>query len=370
MHIINLLAGLALSAASLIQAHDGSYINYSTVIGYFLQDDPATNATTFDYTTTNFGLINRTYPSDSSNTASLTQWQRFARQVSHLNRASPHNINYRVLFFGRHGEGYHNAAQTFYGTPAWNCYWAEVDGNGTAIWSDAHLDAAGTAQAQTAHAFWTHEFSVQHIPAPEKYYVSPLWRCLQTANVTFAGLRLPRGAAPFVPTIKHGLREGISIHTCDRRSTRAEIHAAFPDWPFERGFPETDQLWNGVTAETAGAQAVRSRAVLDDIFTADESTWISVTSHSGEIASILGVLGHQAFSLNTGAVIPVLVKAETVKGTTTTSALGWTVSPHCTAPPVTSINNGACVCQRGKAPVTTTLAGSGPTEEARVEVRK
>ncbi len=39
------------SAAGAIAAaaHASSYIQYSTVTGYFLQDDNSTNATTFDY---------------------------------------------------------------------------------------------------------------------------------------------------------------------------------------------------------------------------------------------------------------------------------------------------------------------------------
>lgn len=118
-----------------------SYINYTTVTGYFLQDDPATNATTFNFTTTNFGLINRTYPSDSTRPQkqNLTQWQRFARQVSLLNRNAPHGVEYKVLFMGRHGDGFHNDAQAYYGTPAWNCYYSIRDGNATVTWADAHL---------------------------------------------------------------------------------------------------------------------------------------------------------------------------------------------------------------------------------------
>ena len=267
---------------------------------------------------------------------------------------------------GRHGEGYHNAAQTYYGTPAWNCYWAEIDGNSTAVWSDAHLDDNGIAQAQIANIFWAHELSVQKIPAPQSYYTSPLYRCLQTANITFSGLNLP-ATQPFIPTIKHGLRESISIHTCDRRSNKTFIHDAFLEWPFEPGFPEYDELWNGVTAETSSSQNVRSKTLLDDIFSRDASTWISFTSHSGEIGSILTVLGHQPFSLNTGAVIPVLVKAEMMQEPSpTTSAQPWTVSPHCTSPPLTSISNGPCVCQSSAMPVTTTLPGSGPTYVARL----
>jgi hypothetical protein len=39
-----------------------------------------------------------------------------------------------VLFLARHGEGFHNIAESFYGTPAWNCYWAQRYGNGTITW--------------------------------------------------------------------------------------------------------------------------------------------------------------------------------------------------------------------------------------------
>jgi hypothetical protein len=39
-----------------------------------------------------------------------------------------------------------------------------------------------------------------------------------------------------------------------------------------------------------------------------------VTAHSGAITSILEVVGHREFGLQTGGVIPVLVKAERVPG--------------------------------------------------------
>lgn len=29
-------------------------------------------------------------------------------------------MQYKVLFIGRHGEGYHNAAESYFGIPAWN----------------------------------------------------------------------------------------------------------------------------------------------------------------------------------------------------------------------------------------------------------
>ena len=62
-------------------------------------------------TTTNFGLINRTYSATTSHPNDMTQWQKFAREVEALNGCAPSNTIYRVLFMGRHGEGYHNAAE-------------------------------------------------------------------------------------------------------------------------------------------------------------------------------------------------------------------------------------------------------------------
>jgi hypothetical protein len=121
---------------------DRRTFNYTTVTGYFLQDDSATNATAFDYvyspkspiyikklhvntelqTATNFGLINRTYDTDAvyDPDHDKTQWQRFAKFFAHLNQESGPHTQYKVLFMGRHGEGYHNVAESFYGTPAWN----------------------------------------------------------------------------------------------------------------------------------------------------------------------------------------------------------------------------------------------------------
>jgi broad specificity phosphatase PhoE len=221
---------------------------------------------------------------------------------------------------------------------------------------DAHLDDAGVEQAQVAHDYWQHEIDVQKIPYPQSYYTSPLTRCLQTANITFSGLDLPT-YSPFVPTVKELLREGISIHTCDHRRSKTYIEESFPDYKIEAGFSEYDELWNGVTAETSDAQDVRSRKWLDQIFVTDDHTWISVTSHSGEIASTLRVLGHQEFSLNAGAIIPVLIKAQFLPESDQppTTTVSWTASSHCTSPPKTSIESVSQGCKCTGATVTTPL---------------
>lgn len=81
-----------------------------------------TDASTFLYNATNFGLINQTYPNlpPVGGSDPPTQWQQFAQEVKRLQDQCEPGTDYKVLFMGRHGEGEHNAAEAYYGTPAWN----------------------------------------------------------------------------------------------------------------------------------------------------------------------------------------------------------------------------------------------------------
>ncbi|KAL8826890.1 MAG: hypothetical protein Q9191_003525, partial [Dirinaria sp. TL-2023a] len=310
-----------------------TYVNYTTITGYFLQDDLSTNASTFDFMATNFGLINRSYPNElniSGKKHNPTQWQRFAREVSYLNLHAPSDTEYKILYMGRHGDGLHNDAQAYYGTPAWNCYYSVRDGNGSVVWADASLSPLGISQAQAVHRFWASQLVGQRTPAPERFYTSPLTRCLQTANLTFDGLALQH---PFAPEVKELFREGISGHTCDRRGSKTYIHRAFPSYIIEPGFAETDPLWEALHGETNVDQDLRSKTVLDAVFSSSShkrETYVSITSHSGEIASLLRVLGHRVFPLNTGAVIPVLVRAQTIREIAPSMTASQPYTPICT----------------------------------------
>ncbi|KAF2227459.1 histidine phosphatase superfamily [Elsinoe ampelina] len=346
-------AATANPVASGISVDGGkAYIKYSTVEGYFLQDLNTTDPATFDYTAQNFGLLNRTYPSDTWFTTRFqTQWQRFSTHLSQLNTRSPPHITYKLLFLARHGEGTHNSAETFYTTPSWNCYYAQADGNSTTTWADATLTPSGESQSTRARNYWTRLLKEQRITPPGSFYVSPLTRCLQTADETWRDVPLP-GRRLYRPVVKEFLREGMSIHTCDRRSSRSVIRANFPGMRFEETFAENDTLWSGVVAETPSAQDYRSKLLLDDVWGRDRGQVLSFTSHSGETRSLLRVLGHVPFSLSTGSVLPVLVRGEKVRGRlgeVTTEP--WKESAWCTnGAPVTSVAGGACVCSNGVAP--------------------
>lgn len=83
---------------------------------------------------------------------------------------------------------------------------------------------------------------------------------------------------------------------------------------FEKGFSEPDPLWESDYREPRAARRHRLSLFLDDIFANDENVFLSLTTHSGAIASILEAIGHRSFALETGGVIPVFVKATKVQG--------------------------------------------------------
>lgn len=126
----------------------------------------------------------------------------------------------------------------------------------------------------------------QKIPTPEAYYASPLLRCLATANLTFSSLDLPKDR-PFIPLIKEKFREANGVHTCDRRSSKSIIQSHYPDWQIEVGFTEEDILWDPVLRESDLAQDQRAKEAFDEVFGAEKRTWISISSHSGQIAAAL-----------------------------------------------------------------------------------
>ncbi|MCJ1436982.1 hypothetical protein MMC27_006365 [Xylographa pallens] len=282
---------------------------YSTVTGYFLQDDAETDPKSFDYTAHNFGL--KAFSDVAEDVE--TRWQMFEDQLRNLNALDSPNVQYKILFLGRHGQGVHNVAEAQYGTSAWDCKWSLLETDGTLSWADAHLTALGVSQAEKAHDFWAEQFMDQKMPAPQSYYTSPLDRCLMTARATFSELELP-GGRPFVPTVKELLRETNGLHTCDRRSSKTYIRMHYPSYIIEPSLTENDELWSADFREPDSALDARLTILLDDIFQNDQNTWMSFTSHSGAIAGLLRVIGHRPFPLITGSVIPVLVKAEFVEG--------------------------------------------------------
>ena len=262
-------------------------------------------------TTLSLGLLNRTYGTDLQfdPDKKKTQWQRFEYFVQHLNEENPGKVKYTVIYLARHGQGYHNVMESLVGTAAWEATWARLDGNEEMTWADAHLTEYGLRQARDLNAFWKNAFSTEKVPMPERYYTSPLIRCLETVDGSFSGLDQPDDR-PFRPLIKEKLRERLGVHTCDRRSTLSSIKAVYPGYEIEAGFVEEDGLWDPEVRESLDAHVVRTKVLLDDIFSNEPGTFISVTAHSGTIHALYVATKHSEVWVEPGAVVPLLVRAE------------------------------------------------------------
>lgn len=75
-----------------------------------------------------------------------------------------------------------------------------LDGADGITWSDAVLTEVGQGQAKDVNGLWA-KLLPKGIPRPETYYVSPLTRTIQTADLSFKGLELPHDK-PYRPYIK------------------------------------------------------------------------------------------------------------------------------------------------------------------------
>ncbi|KAH7912935.1 histidine phosphatase superfamily, partial [Hygrophoropsis aurantiaca] len=228
---------------------------------------------------------------------SNNRWSNFSAQIAHLNTTASEGICYKVIFIGRHGQGFHNVGEAKYGTKAWDEYWAKMNGDGEIIWGpDPELTELGKEQARAAHAAWAAELPFK-IPLPEALYCSPLTRAIRTNVLTFEGIFADEGPKT---TIVENCREANGVHTCDKRRTLSYIKAEFPNLAIEPGFTEKDELWNPDTRETEAELEVRAKAVLDMIFDTNDGQYISITAHGGIARAFMRIVGHVDYGLPVG----------------------------------------------------------------------
>ena len=288
-------------------------LRFSVMTGFFLSE--SVQPGDFDPFQCDLGLVGPMGKQLSSAEENLRaeQWSTFSQHIQDLSDSSSDTTRYKLLYLARHGQGVHNVAESTYGTAEWERHYAKLDGApGIGEWMDAPLTPEGIRQAKDASNFWL-KFSERNITAlPQSYYVSPLDRCLATAGYTFGPLQLPKDR-PYKPVVKEMLRETMGVHTCDKRRTRSYIERSYPEVTIAEPFAEEDTLWDAHRRETNQNMDIRFRGLLRDIFMTDNNTHISLTAHSGAVASILRVLGHAPFRLKTGSVMAVFVKAENVQ---------------------------------------------------------
>lgn len=279
---------------NILQLRDLKYVptKYDVVQGLFKQTEEDTNDLKFDINEDNFGLKRD------------TSWDDVLNKIKDLNDNEDGEI-YKLFFLARHGEGYHNIAGDGYPERNWTCYWSIQYGNETMEWYDATLTDNGYDQVNTLSESWKKQLFTNNAPLPQSYYVSPMRRCLQTYNYTwFSILNDTR-----VPLIKEFARETYGIDSQSRRHNKTYIEHFVPSYKFEDGFTEEDELWEKDKNESSKHREYRATVLFNDIFSSDTSDIISITSHSGMVSSMLKALNHRKFSLKTGQMITVLVKA-------------------------------------------------------------
>lgn len=151
------------------------------------------------------------------------------------------------------------------------------------------------------------------MPLPGSIYTSPLARCLETTKLVYTPAYEQQGKE-FQPVVKECLREFLTSHTCDRRSSKTWIQETYPDYKIEKGFTEDDIYWHAEDdrVETLEEHIVRKQKLLEDIFAHDDSPFISFTTHSYAVSALLKVVGAHNFRVGEGVMVPLFVKAEKV----------------------------------------------------------
>ncbi|GAB1526564.1 Probable phosphoglycerate mutase pmu1 [Rhizoctonia solani] len=238
--------------------------------GYFLQTDLKAEPGTIGPNPDAFGLIDG---------GSKTCWSDFEAKITKLQQDAPPGTKYVVCWFGRHGQGWHNVGESKYGSKEWDEKWSLLNGDGEIIWGpDPELTDLGKLQASQAHQVWKTELARENpVPLPTRLFSSPFSRAALTLDITFSD---------------------ILTHKKDGSGLKPYVME--------------DELWTPDHRETVPEIDKRVKSALDEIIGSllkKEEIFISITAHSGMIASALRVLGHREYLLPTGGVIPLVIQA-------------------------------------------------------------
>lgn len=280
---------------------------FEAVPGFFLQTEKDTDDSLFRYTEQQLGR--------------KKLWPEIERELAELNRTAKPNECYKLLFCARHGQGYHNQVVLKYGIDEWNAKWNRLGTDGEVTYGpDAMLTELGIAQARENHDVWQEEIEKHGAPIPAKFFASPLQRSSWTAVYTWEGLK----PAEVPTTVVERLRETIGRNLCDKRSLKSTILERFGKYNFvcEDGFSEEDML-HSEAREPYQQQTVRvnrwcqtlfeedwdEKAQAVDKAKAEKEAIISTTTHAGTIRLFIVVFGHRRFTISTGGMVPIVVKA-------------------------------------------------------------
>lgn len=264
-----------------------SHWTFEIVQGFFKQSDESTDVLKFNYLD-NFGR--------------LLTWEEIFTQLKALNEQSAENECYKVLFLARHGQGFHNVANSKYGQKAWDEKWSMVNTDGEITWGpDPKLTEVGINQAIENGKAWDRELK-DGCEIPTKWFTSPMSRSIDTMVYTWEKIVDLKDKKPL---IMEDLRETFGVPS-DKRSSKEQLKKY--GFEFHQDFKNEDTHVLE-QYESIEHHLIRINRAFQYIFDNYHDQVISITSHSGSIRSQLLVLGHREFAIGTGGMIPVFVKA-------------------------------------------------------------
>ncbi|PWN22720.1 hypothetical protein BCV69DRAFT_275647 [Microstroma glucosiphilum] len=269
-----------MSSAEKFQAHPPPYQvrEFTVVPDWFIYDGSADEEAAFPAITDNFGLVEG------------KQWGDLLNEVRRLNESSMSSGSserYKLVYAARHGEGWHNVAESKYSTKEWDAKWALLTGDGEMTWGpDPELTPLGEDQARDVNAAW--KVQIQRLqkgldaaPLPTRLFSSPFKRSAMTLLLTYQGILLPPGTTPSdvkgvtpvpAPYVKEDLREQYGDdHEAVHRSSKSNIQQSFPNYEIEKSFTEHDERFK-VSPSTAAPPIIleKLRENFRDEHTCDE----------------------------------------------------------------------------------------------------
>lgn len=265
---------------------------FSLVSGYFKQADDETDDMKFEYIREDFGR--------------KKLWSDIRACLEKINAEAAESVRYKVLFLARHGQGWHNIASAKYLAQEWHDKWRFLGDDGAITWGpDPKLTDLGVEQARDNGRAWSHQLQMG-APIPSLHYVSPLERSCHTLHETWQGVEIGR------PIVSELVRETNGLHLCHKRSCKDDIAKRNPSFRFEPGFTDRDELFEAFERrEHYHEQFLRANMFLQQLFERHpHDHFVSITSHAGMIRAFISVIGHRKFTVPTGGMVPVVVRAE------------------------------------------------------------
>ena len=86
----------------------------------------------------------------------------------------------------------------------------------------------------------------------------------------------------------------------------------YPQFVIPPDLAEEDTLWTPGSRETLEEHSRLWKDFLQELFTNDDSTFVSVTTHSGATRALYLAIGHPDVWTAAGSVVPIVVRARQV----------------------------------------------------------